>query len=332
MTEQNKIELSQEIWKSLNLSEDWDFVRLRRKYYGGGNEIKFGGEEPGPSGYWQKVHGRAGPVPMTFLRPVIGWEKGWARSGEATVDDWSNTFNEVCRRADWHLMQSPGHSAHERDRIKQALERSQIPFLLRTDRSWILQGVPSWDSYFKSNTENFRDQFKKAMTKAEKNGLQAKSEISESDLRTLFSRRKLDPSVSDYTKESVFLDFISEWLTVLKSQNRLSQVGVYSGDRLIGMAMGFWRGKTFFFYQTAYDHAFEKLSPGRMAFYRLMEETLNQGTDLFTFMNSFEYTKRYTPKFYEFHRFDIFSGNGRSKLIRAGLQLRERLRAGSWRT
>jgi hypothetical protein len=146
------------------------------------------------------------------------------------------------------------------------------------------------------------------MKKAVQSGLEFKTELKWGEIEKLLDVRTGKFSAeSDYTKSREFRGFLREVRERLLQDGRWSEEGVYKDGELIGYDLGFFSGRVFKSYQTAYHPEHAAFRAGHLAFEKRIEKVLSIGTELIDLMGDNPYFALFTHEVLPFKRVMIFS-------------------------
>ncbi|MBI3544640.1 MAG: GNAT family N-acetyltransferase [Deltaproteobacteria bacterium] len=320
----NKVTLDSKYWPMLNLTNDATFVALRRKFYGE-RGLALKDETSSTLGEFAATDTQIAKLPVRLLHPLIGWEStGWMGCHDWSSTQWTKSLATLAQNGGWDIFQSLGQSPLEAAHVVSAAHALGLPYLAKTESVRVIHGFKSWEEFYKQTTSKFKQRYKSTMKAAEKNGFTLDSDVSYDEIRELFYRRNLKMSDVDNAKNERYQGFLQEWLAALKEQGRMTSVGVRVGGKLIAMALGFWREDVFFFHFTAYDPEYQQASPGSLAIYKLIEQTLNRGSTLYSFMGNFSYEKMYTPQTFDFQRVDVFPRTLKGRILYTLLKMKRK--------
>ena len=321
---ERKIDLNPSLWPLLNLSTETAYVALRRQHYGE-RSVDLLDQQGIPLGYFMRADTVIRGIPIKFIHPLIGWEStGWVGCDSWSADRWEQALRQLRGTEKWDLFQSLWQSPTESAQLGRAALATGMPHLIRSCPLRVIHGFRSWDEYYQSLSKKKRDRYKNSLKPLQKLGLRVGSNVSYEQIQNLYIRRILRMPGSDNAKTSRYQEFLKDWLQALIKDNRLETVGIWQGDRLVAMALGFWRDRIFFFNFTAYDPEFRAASPGSIAIYKIIEVALNKGAELFSFMGNFEYEKLYSSQVLETHRVDVFSRSLKGRLLHALMKFKKK--------
>ncbi len=311
------------LWPLLNLTGDPTYLALRRQHYGH-SIVDLAADTGKILGYFQRGRSKIGGIPTDFVEPLVGWEAhGWLGCDRWDTTEWQKALAELRALGQWNIFHSLYHSPQETERLNHGARSLGMPVINRNTPLRVVHGFNSWDEYYRALSKTKRDRYKKTMNSQRKNDLRVTFDVSTEQIQDLYQRRVLRMNAADNAKDARYQRFLQAWIEALRAENRLETVGVWHGDKLVAMAVGFWRDRAFLFNYTAYDQEYQTASPGSIAIYKIIETALNKNARIFSFMGNYAYEKLYSSQILMAHRVDLFAPGLKGRFLHGILKFKQ---------
>lgn len=296
------------------------FVNLRQEIFGRSRdwiELALSSEKAAqPSrALFDRSKQKLGGIPATVLGPALGWElRPWILSSSGS--DSRDLLTALNARGDWDACQINCLSPQETETIKaqaHALGNGVLEFPFRVS---VISGMKNYADYLEKRGSGSSKNLRRSLRKALDAGFEFREQMTWEDIeKVLDARAREFSNGSDYTKTQEFRTFLKAFREQMIAQNRWTEVGMYHGSRPISYDLGFWNGRVFHCYQTAYDPEYRDYRPGALNLDRSIEVVLNRGCDIIDLMGDSDYFKLFTKEVLELKRVMVFSRRLKGRLL-----------------
>jgi CelD/BcsL family acetyltransferase involved in cellulose biosynthesis len=259
--------------------------------------------------------------------PALGWElRPWTSLSSLDEMPARELVERLNLRSDWETCQVTSLSEEEYERLAAALARRGNSHLAFPFPTRVIAGQ-TYESYLTTRTTDMNKNMRRYKRRAEEAGLEFRDELSWKGIEAILDgRARAFPNGADYTQMPRFRAFFVQLRDELRRQGRWMEMGLYDGDRLVAYDAGFWNGRVFHDYQTGFDPAYSKLSPGMLAMDRIVHRALEAGAELVDFMGEQHYLKHFTRVTLPLRRVLFFSNGWKGRVLGAGFRLKKLLR------
>lgn len=274
------------------------------------------------------TEGRMGPFHVRMLLPALGWEFR-STTEHVPLDDsaWSAVLDILDARRDWDLVQVPCLGANEVRALEVELGRRGRNVHVQDFPVCAIFGPKNYESYLKTRSSKKNKSQRKSLERILKVGCRIVEDVPSADLERLWNSRNAKHLLGndEYTRSEDFRSFFHEFRSSLKRENRCVEIGIYAPNgTLIGYDFGFWVGRLFHSYQTAYHPEYRELRPGSVAFEYSLMKVMETDTDLLETMGNSGYHAEFAPNLINLKRVSFYSTGLKGRILEAVSKMKRR--------
>lgn len=255
-------------------------------------------------------------IRSAVLGPALGWEtRPWTQSSNdaPAIPALVEALNQ---RSDWDVCQINALSSEEAADIRLEVAKHGNGVIEHWFPLAVITGVASYADYLKRRSPSTNKNQRRALRQATVAGLEFREKLSWESIEAVLDARSREfGNGDDYTKTPEFRAFLKKFRSQMIEAGRWTEVGLFHGDKPVSYDLGFWSGRVFHSYQTAFDPAYKEYRPGAITFEKSLELVLTRGCDLVDMMGASEYMKFFTKEILELKRVTVSSRSLKGRLL-----------------
>jgi Acetyltransferase (GNAT) domain len=294
-----------------------------------------------PGDEWIHIDGPGRPVLVRVARTVRGLKIRTLESGfGADFRPFTQSADLDIHRADelvaaihaidrWDMAELTLLSPSEANLLEAALARRRLHPATFPFNVSAIAGCDGYEQYLSRRGSSVNKNQRSHLQRAARHGYAFRTELRWEEIVRVLDAREDRFGGADYTRIPRFRTFLKEFRLRMASAGRLLEVGMFSGDTLVGYQIAFRTGPVLHMYQTAFDPAHAERRAGSLALEKAIELGLGTDVSVIDLMNDSPHLAHFATHTLELRRVAAVAHTIRGRLLRQAFRLRAGRRAGT---